>query len=102
MIVNKYILKLILYVAGFEHHQLDTMACIAEKESSLRIDAVNVNKNGSKDLGLFQINSVHHDTTCKGLPLFHAYYNSLCAKNVYDIQGFKAWVVYNKGLCRDV
>lgn len=33
---------------------------VAVKESSLNPQAVNVNKDGSRDRGLFQINSKHH------------------------------------------
>ncbi|VVP32651.1 hypothetical protein PS865_04443 [Pseudomonas fluorescens] len=44
-----------------ERHSVEPelLYAIAQVESSLRPDVVNRNKNGSRDLGLMQINSIH-------------------------------------------
>ena len=38
---------------------------IAKKESGMRVSVVNTNKDGSQDLGLMQINSIHLDKLAK-------------------------------------
>lgn len=44
-----------------ERHAVEPelLYAIAQVESSLRPDAINQNKNGSRDIGLMQINSIH-------------------------------------------
>ncbi len=76
------------------------MICIAEFESSFRPNAVNskLNKDGSADYGLYQINAKYWFKACKLdkqkalIPI----YNIRCAKLVYDKQGYNAWVAYKK------
>ena len=81
-----------------------TMLKIAKAESNLRPDAVNVNKNGTRDIGIFQINSVHgYDEEWLKIPEN----NVMAAKEVFettkkerlkaglDGNGFKAWSTYN-------
>jgi len=41
----------------------DILVNLARCESSLNPDAMNVNTNGTVDMGLYQINSVHQDIT---------------------------------------
>ena len=70
----------------------ETMLKIAKAESNLKPDAVNVNKNGTRDIGIFQINSVHgYDEEWLKIPEN----NVLAAKEVFDKQGFEAWATYN-------
>ena len=81
---------------------------IAYRESGCRIRAINarfdkhgnviwtLNKNGSIDRGLFQINSVHKDTVrsiCKGDldTLLHLDCNMKVAKYLYDRYGLTPW-----------
>lgn len=47
--------------AAAARHAVDPMLlyAIADVESSMRADAVHLNKDGSRDIGLMQINSVH-------------------------------------------
>lgn len=52
---------------------------IAYIESRFKTKAVNINKNGTVDVGLFQINTIHWNTTCKGLNIFTTKGNAFCA-----------------------
>ena len=49
-------LYILLIGGNYTERQASTMVCIAELESSFRVKAINKNKNGSIDYGLFQIN----------------------------------------------
>ena len=70
----------------------ETMLAIAKAESNFKNDAVNVNKNGSRDCGIFQINSIH-GYDCEWLKDPH---NNLdAARKVYEKQGLRAWATYN-------
>lgn len=70
---------------------------IAKAESGLDCNAYNANTNGTIDIGIFQLNTVH---LRKGYTLADF---SNCKKNVdiaYDIfkaQGFNPWVAYTTG-----
>jgi hypothetical protein len=72
---------------------------IAEAESGLRAEAVNTNRNGSIDRGLFQINSIH----CKKFDctrLFEREYNIEAAKQIKEGSGWTAWSTYKSGKYR--
>nr|WP_321817929.1 MULTISPECIES: lytic transglycosylase domain-containing protein [unclassified Paraburkholderia] len=43
--------------AAFRHINVQLVRAIAKQESGMRADAINVNRNGTEDLGLMQINS---------------------------------------------
>lgn len=43
--------------AGYQHVSSQLVHAIAQQESGMRANAVNVNSNGTEDLGLMQINS---------------------------------------------
>jgi hypothetical protein len=81
--------------AGFPNKVLSTMVCIANYESARRPHAVGVNKDGSRDIGLFQINKKIWGKVCPG-DLTKPWYNARCAKKVYDEQGLNAWIAYRK------
>ncbi len=70
----------------------DTMIAIAKAESKLKADAVNVNRNGTKDCGIFQINEIH-GYDCEWLKIPEN--NLKAGRAVYDKQGLTAWVTYN-------
>ena len=55
---------------------------IAYVESRFKQDAVRVNTNGTIDVGMFQINSIHFDTTCKGLDVLKLQGNAECAAKI--------------------
>ena len=69
----------------------ETMIAIAKAESNFKPDAVNVNSDGSKDCGIFQINSVH-GYDCEWLKVPEN--NMVAARKVYDKQGLNAWMTY--------
>lgn len=82
--------------AGFPQSVHVTMVAIALAESGGRVEVINpFNSNGTKDYGLFQINSVHGYTE-RDLTT-DAAFNTRCAKAIYDRQGLRAWSVYNNG-----
>jgi hypothetical protein len=82
--------------AGFKGQLANTMVCIARHESALNPKAVNHNKDGSKDYGLFQINGRFWGKVCDIDKLFDPAYNAQCAMIVYKQQGLTAWVAYKK------
>ncbi|WP_321853348.1 lytic transglycosylase domain-containing protein [Paraburkholderia tropica] len=43
--------------AAYRHINAQLVRAIAKQESGMRADAVNVNRNGTEDIGLMQINS---------------------------------------------
>jgi len=63
------------------------IAC-AISESGLRPKAVNVNKNGTTDIGIFQINSVHGMSTEDRIDI---YKNIDKAFEIFKRRGFQAW-----------
>ncbi len=72
----------------------EIMIAIAKAESGMNPKAVNYNRNGSIDTGLFQVNSVHgYD----GLSLFDPKKNIGAAREIYDKQGIQAWTSFNNG-----
>src|SRR3954447_11157852 len=80
--------------AGGPRKVADLMAKIALRESGgrARINNAGLNKDGSVDYGLFQINSVHGYDPNK---LYDPLYNAKAAVSVYKSQGLKAWSTYN-------
>lgn len=82
--------------AGFPQSVHTQMVAIALAESGGRVEVINpFNSNGTKDYGLFQINSVHGYNE-RDL-VSDAAFNTRCAKAIYDRQGLRAWSVYNNG-----
>lgn len=82
--------------AGFPQDKHVIMVAIALSESGGRVEVVSpFNSNGSKDYGLFQINSIHGYNE-RDL-VSDAAFNTRCAKAIFDRQGLRAWSVYNNG-----
>ncbi len=86
--------------AGFNSVTAPVMAAIALAESGGNPAAVGpTNRNGTKDYGLWQINSVHKE-------LLHSNNWSDPAQNahmaflIWKSQGLKAWSTYNSGSYR--
>ncbi len=68
---------------------------IAKSESGMREEAININNNGTIDMGIFQINSVHWKKEgCNPKSLLDAYKNTDCAYQIYQKSGWDAWVTY--------
>lgn len=104
--ISIVVLTQLLISVGFTQSEAPVMVCIANLESSLRPNALNINKDGSKDWGLFQINDRFWLGECgviQGDELWNIDTNVKCAKKVYDKMGFRAWVQYNrnKNLCEN-
>lgn len=71
---------------------------VAKAESGMREDAINVNDNGTIDVGVFQINFQSHKDKpeCALKKLTDAKSNVDCAYTIWKAQkGFGAWVAYN-------
>ncbi len=83
--------------AGFSRSQAVVMAAIAKAESGgqVGIDNAGLNKDGSVDYGLWQINSSHgfDPQRLTTDPL----YNAKAAFKVFSGQGLDAWVTYSNG-----
>lgn len=72
-------MKLINRVA--RQYGIDSQALvrIAHVESHFNQKAMRSNRNGTVDIGMFQVNSVHWDTTCQGIDIFTLEGNARCA-----------------------
>lgn len=71
---------------------------IMKAESGGKVEAYSVNTNGSIDVGLFQINSVHFNT--KGCSLGEVVTeagNIACALSIFQKSGWSPWVAYTSG-----
>lgn len=71
---------------------------IAKAESRLNPRAVNKNRNGSKDIGIFQINDKHG---WSANDRFDWRKNIQMAKELRDRHGWTEWSVYNNGTYRN-
>nr|P50717.1 RecName: Full=Lysozyme; AltName: Full=1,4-beta-N-acetylmuramidase; Flags: Precursor [Hyphantria cunea]AAA84747.1 lysozyme [Hyphantria cunea] len=88
---------------GFPENQMGDWVCLVENESGRKTDKVGpVNKNGSKDYGLFQINDKYWcsntrtpgkdcNVTCADLLLDDITKASTCAKKIFKRHNFRAW-----------
>ena len=83
--------------AGFDNGQAVTMTAIALAESGGDTAVTHRNSNGSLDVGLWQINSVHGYSTASMQDPFQ---NARAAKAIYDSQGLNAWTVFRTGAYR--
>jgi hypothetical protein len=102
-----------LYEAGFKDEEVHQMVCIARYESGLKSKAIGRaatgQAKGSKDIGLFQINThFWAKSKSKGgcgiseADLFDPSINARCARMVYERHGFDGWVAYkrNRATCQ--
>ena len=87
--------------AGLSPLEAGRMVCIAEKESNMKVNAVNHtgNRNGTKDFGLYQINSIWlKELGLTKKQILHPQVNISVAIYVYQKQGLKAWS--SRGKCK--
>jgi hypothetical protein len=68
--------------------------CITKLESNFDSKAVNKNRNGTVDAGLFQINEIWKEK-CH-YKLYSTEDNIDCALIVFKAQGLNAWTTYKK------
>ncbi|KAI5631097.1 c-type lysozyme/alpha-lactalbumin family domain-containing protein [Phthorimaea operculella] len=93
-----------LLAQGFPAHQLRDWVCLVEAESSRQTEVVGgPDDDGSFDYGLFQINDRYWcnpgelpgkecHIRCKDLLTDDIAIASNCAKKIFGIQGFSAWL----------
>lgn len=88
--------------AGFPESELTTAVAVALAESGGKVAAISPpNSNGTRDYGLWQINSVH--TQLNWGSWFKGDQNAYMAKDVWDERerrtgnGWKAWSTYSSG-----
>jgi hypothetical protein len=97
--IPELVLYYLLTYVGFSGPEAHVMTCVAKYESGLRSEAINLhNDNGTIDVGLLQINTVWFNTIpyCKLDGLQNPINNIKCARYIYQIQGYGAWVGYKK------
>jgi len=64
----------------------------------MREGAFNANANGTIDVGIFQINSIHFNKEgCSLKEVSDAYKNVDCAYEIYKQSGWTPWTVFNTG-----
>jgi hypothetical protein len=80
-----------------------TALAIAKSESGLKEDAYNTyNSNGTLDIGIFQVNSVHFSKEgCSLKELVDAKKNIDCAYKIYQASGWNAWSVWKSGAFKE-
>ncbi|CAK1600672.1 unnamed protein product [Parnassius mnemosyne] len=88
---------------GFPEDKMRDWVCLVESESSRTTHYIGkVNRNGSRDYGLFQINDKYWcsntstagkdcNVTCNDLVTDDITKAAKCAKKVYKRHGFNAW-----------
>lgn len=98
MTISTLIISSVLMSHGVDDKDIDTMMCIAYHESKYKAGAINhSNRNGTKDYGLFQINSIWKKPCgFTAQELLDVNNNIKCAAYVYEKQGLKAWVTLKK------
>ncbi len=86
----------VLERAGFPAKTISTMLQIASCESSLSATAENVNRDGSIDVGLFQINERNwRECHVSKTELSDPNNNARCAYQIWQHQGYNAWGCFN-------
>jgi len=83
-------LQVILEVSKEFKLQPDKLLRIAYVESRFNHNAIRQNKNGTIDVGMMQINSVHWTTTCKAFDILKLKGNVQCAAKLLSMHKLKA------------
>lgn len=84
----------VLSLKKFPRNQIPMFFCISKLESNFNSKALNLNKNGTIDAGLFQINEIWKEK-CH-YKLYTTEDNIDCALIIYNEQGLDAWTTYKK------
>jgi len=83
--------------AGFPVEAIPAMLQIANCESSLSATAEHLNRDGSVDVGLFQINERNWEVcNLSKAELSDPDNNARCAYQVWQRQGYDAWACYDR------
>lgn len=80
--LSQSVLKIIYRAAAQYGIDAQDLIHIAFTESRFNQKARRVNANGTVDWGMFQINSVHWTTTCRGLDVSRLQGNAQCAAKI--------------------
>ena len=87
----------LLAMEGFPEEAVNTMVCVASKESEYRPRATNRNVDGSYDTGLFQINDLwKKECRADRTSLMNPVVNTRCALKVWKAHGYGGWIAYRK------
>jgi hypothetical protein len=81
------------YWGGFRGKNLNEAIAVALAESAGDPKAININRNKSRDIGLWQINTNAHKWA-KEKNLYDPYYNAHAAYKVFKSSGWKAWYAH--------
>ena len=83
-------------VEKFGPTQASVALAVAKAESGMREDAININTNGTIDVGVYQINYQSHKNreACQLKKLVDAKSNVDCAYELWKEQGWGIWVAY--------
>jgi len=82
----------------FDNTNCRIAIAIMKAESRGDNGAFNINTNGTIDLGLFQINSIHYKTEgCSLQEVATVDGNIDCAYSIYKSRGWSAWSSFNNG-----
>lgn len=91
-------------MAGFSGADLTIAVAVAIAESGGRTDIIGpVNSNGTRDYGVWQINSGHtalFAQTAQNRDWYQAFVNAEWAHTVFQGQGWSAWSAYKSGKYR--
>lgn len=83
IVPSESVVKVIHKVAIRHDIDEDVLFRIAFVESKFQTNATRKNSNGTMDVGLFQINSIHWKTTCSGLKVYRSIEdNAECAGRI--------------------
>lgn len=76
----------------------NTLVCIAYHESKFNTKTISPkNRNGTRDYGLFQINSLWlKELKLTKQQLLNKTTNTYVALHILKVQGFSAWVTYKR------
>lgn len=96
-----------LKTLNFPSNKIRDWVCLVKAESSYRTNAIGrVNRNGSRDYGLFQINDKYWcshgrrgkdcNVRCESLLTNNISLAATCAKKIYSRHGFEAWYGWKK------
>lgn len=95
--LQEHVWDLLRDEGGLSLDEAVTAMEIIKLESRWDTYAIGVNRDGSKDLGLWQINEKYHDISRECA--FDAYCSTRYALQIYkDWGGWHAWVTYNNYL----
>ncbi len=93
--------RMVIINAGFPSTVINKMVCTAWYESNWHTASYNTNRNGSVDIGLLQINSIHwKGCGATRTSLISPPTNAACGRKIFQTQGLSAWYAYRNHKAR--